>query len=76
MNDSEGYFDDTVTTIESGKKMIDQLRQLINAHLVGQSEVVDQIIVALLCNGHVLVEGVPGLGKTLLVRTLANCFKR
>ena len=51
-----------------------QLRQRLNADILGQQAVVDQILIALLSNGHVLVEGVPGLGKTLLVRALANCF--
>lgn len=53
---------------------VNLLRQHINAELLGQSAVVDQILIALLANGHVLVEGVPGLGKTLLVRALASCF--
>ncbi|WKD50233.1 AAA family ATPase [Microbulbifer spongiae] len=50
------------------------LRNNINRLLIGQEQVVDQVLVALLASGHVLLEGVPGLGKTLLVRTLANCF--
>ena len=51
-----------------------QLRQSINHLLIGQEEVVEQVLIALLASGHVLLEGVPGLGKTLLVRSLANCF--
>lgn len=50
------------------------LRERINQVIIGQPEVIDQVLVALLAKGHVLVEGVPGLGKTLLVRTLAECF--
>jgi MoxR-like ATPase len=42
--------------------------------IVGHREVVDQVIVCLLAGGHALLEGVPGLGKTLLVRTLARCM--
>ena len=53
---------------------IEWLRTAIGNSVVGQEQVVDQVIVALLCKGHVLLEGVPGLGKTLLVKTLANCF--
>jgi MoxR-like ATPase len=41
---------------------------------IGQADVLDQILVALLAGGHVLVEGVPGLGKTLLVRALAQAL--
>jgi MoxR-like ATPase len=59
---------------------VSQLRNTINQVLVGQQKVVDQVLIALLANGHILVEGVPGLGKTLLARTLATCingaFKR
>lgn len=40
--------------------------------IVGQDEVVEQIQAALLCNGHALLEGYPGLAKTLLVKTIAN----
>ena len=40
--------------------------------IVGQDDVVDSLIEALLANGHVLVEGIPGVGKTLIVRTLAR----
>lgn len=48
----------------------DQLKQV----LVGQETVVDQVLTALLAGGHVLIEGVPGLGKTLLVQALAQTF--
>jgi len=58
----------------NAQALVSQLRERINSELVGQADVVDQVLIALLSNGHVLVEGVPGLGKTLLVRVLANCF--
>jgi len=47
-----------------------QLEAAVQTVILGQSDVVRQTIIALLANGHVLLEGVPGLGKTLLVRTL------
>ena len=50
---------------------INTLREHINSRLIGQSHVVDQVLIAMLAGGHVLIEGVPGLGKTLLVQTLA-----
>jgi MoxR-like ATPase len=50
---------------------IGTLREHINSRLVGQAAVVDQVLIALLAGGHVLIEGVPGLGKTLLVQALA-----
>jgi MoxR-like ATPase len=53
---------------------ISALRREVGNSVLGQSEVIDQVIVALLACGHVLIEGVPGLGKTLLVRALAKTF--
>jgi MoxR-like ATPase len=54
--------------------MLDALRTQISHAVVGQSAVVDQVLVALVASGHVLIEGVPGLGKTLLVRALAQAL--
>ena len=59
---------------EQAYAIISALRREVNKVLIGQQAVVDQVIVALLAGGHVLIEGVPGLGKTLLVRSLAKCF--
>lgn len=59
---------------------IDRIRQEVSKVLVGQEEIVEGVLIALIAGGHVLIEGVPGLGKTLLVRTLAKVlsldFKR
>ncbi len=49
-----------------------RLRTEIGKVIVGQQEIVDGVLVGLVAGGHVLLEGVPGLGKTLLVRTLAS----
>src|SRR5260370_13017752 len=40
--------------------------------IVGQQEVIDQLLLVLICGGHALIEGVPGLAKTLAVKTLAK----
>ena len=53
---------------------LNQLMAQVNSALVGQETIVRQVLLALLSNGHVLLEGVPGLGKTLLVRALARTF--
>jgi MoxR-like ATPase len=52
-----------------------RLREAIGTVIVGQAEVVDQVLWGLIAGGHVLLEGAPGLGKTLLVRTLASCLE-
>ncbi len=49
-----------------------EVRLEISKAIVGQGEVVDGVLIALLASGHVLLEGAPGLGKTMLVRTLAQ----
>jgi MoxR-like ATPase len=49
-----------------------RIRQEIAHVIVGQSEIIDLLLVGLLCRGHILLHGVPGLGKTLMGRTLAN----
>ena len=51
------------------------VREEVSKAFIGQQEVLDQILIALLAGGHVLIEGVPGLGKTLLVRALAQALE-
>ncbi|HEY0502724.1 MAG TPA: MoxR family ATPase [Lysobacter sp.] len=50
------------------------VREEVGKAFIGQAEVLDQILIALLAGGHVLIEGVPGLGKTLLVRALSRAL--
>jgi MoxR-like ATPase len=56
------------------RKKFDTLRKEIGKVIVGHEDIVDGVLVCLFCGGHVLLEGVPGLGKTLLVRTLSSVF--
>src|SRR5215212_5988701 len=48
------------------------VRENVGRVIVGKAEVIDRVLVALLCGGHVLLEDVPGLGKTMLARSLAK----
>jgi len=56
------------------RETADVIRSEISKVIVGQEDVVKELIVALFVGGHVLLEGVPGVGKTLLVRSLAQCI--
>ena len=49
-----------------------KLRSELSKVIVGQEEIIENVLVAFFAAGHVLLEGVPGLGKTILVRTLAD----
>jgi len=71
---------DAITTADALREA-DRFREIhrniktqIGRVIVGQEEVVDSVLTALLAGGHVLLEGVPGLGKTLLVRSLARAI--
>jgi MoxR-like ATPase len=54
------------------KERLDRIRAEVGRALIGQDDVVEHTLIAVLARGHVLLEGAPGLGKTLLVRTLAR----
>ena len=56
------------------RQMFESLRREIGKVIVGYEEIVEGVLTCLFCGGHVLLEGVPGLGKTLLVRTLSDVF--
>ena len=51
---------------------LEPLRSSIGEVIVGQDEIINKILIGLLANGHLLLEGVPGLAKTLTVNTLAQ----
>ena len=72
--------DETKQQLEDFRTDFALLKSEISKVIVGQSEILDDTILALVAGGHVLLEGVPGLGKTLTVRTLADAldlgFKR
>jgi MoxR-like ATPase len=69
-----------VEAAQALKVQFEALKKAIGAVIVGQHDVVDQLIISMLCNGHSLLVGVPGLAKTLLIKTVADVmdlsFKR
>ncbi|MFC1467253.1 AAA family ATPase [Verrucomicrobiota bacterium] len=58
--------------LEESAALLETVRREIAKVVVGQADLVDRLLLALLCNGHVLIEGVPGIAKTLTVNTLAQ----
>jgi MoxR-like ATPase len=60
--------------ISRAAEILSALRDEVGKAVVGQREVVDQTLIALVASGHVLIEGVPGLGKTLLARAFAKAL--
>ena len=61
--------------VEKEKLILNRIRDEIGKVIVGQSALVERLLIALLCNNHVLIEGVPGLAKTLTVTTLAQTIQ-
>tara|TARA_X000001036_G_scaffold435221_1_gene476042 strand:- start:505 stop:1488 length:984 start_codon:yes stop_codon:yes gene_type:complete len=55
---------------DSKEKLFDMISKVI----IGQKDVIDHLFIALLCRGHILLEGVPGLAKTLLIKTLSEAL--
>lgn len=61
--------------IERESLFLNELRAEINKVVVGQEVLIDRVLIALLANGHILLEGVPGLAKTLLVKSVAESIQ-
>jgi MoxR-like ATPase len=63
---------DPQQSVAQVREAYDKLREQIHKVIVGQDAVVDQILMAMFCRGHALIEGVPGLAKTLLISTISR----
>ena len=61
--------------ISKSSSFVDNLKKGMSDTIIGQDELVNKILISMLSNGHVLLEGVPGLAKTLMVKTLSKLIK-
>jgi len=61
--------------VEKELGLLNRIREEISKVIVGQAALIDRLLIALLCNNHVLIEGVPGLAKTLTITTLAKTIQ-
>lgn len=59
---------------EEFKNVFDRLKREISKVIVGYEDIIEQVLIALFSGGHVLLEGLPGLGKTLMVKTLSEAL--
>ena len=63
------------TLIEDSCAKLDNVRNCLSQVIVGQETLIERLLLALLCDGHVLIEGVPGVAKTLAITTLARSME-
>ena len=56
------------------RETFDRIKNEVNKVIVGQDDVVESVLIGLAANGHILLEGMPGLGKTLLVKSLSQAL--
>ncbi|MBW2989760.1 MoxR family ATPase [Candidatus Woesearchaeota archaeon] len=59
---------------EGYARSIDKVKSEIGNVIVGQDKIIEKLLIALISDGHVLIEGVPGLAKTLMIKTLSECL--
>lgn len=71
---------ETEAGIAHFEETFEKIRKAVSSFIVGQEEIIEDVLIAICCGGHVLLEGVPGLGKTSLVNTISQAvdvsFKR
>lgn len=68
-----GYENTNCSNIESASEKLGLLENEIKKVIIGQEDVISELLTAFAAGGHVLLEGVPGIAKTLLIKTLAGC---
>src|SRR5437016_14283484 len=65
---------DDLEAIRRLKKAFDEIKQQLARVIVGQDQVIEELLISLFSRGHCILEGVPGLAKTLMISTLARCL--
>ena len=65
---------DNIKIVNQLNESKEKLFNMISKVIIGQQDVIDHLFIALLCRGHILLEGVPGLAKTLLIKTLSEAL--
>jgi MoxR-like ATPase len=71
-NQSANSIDMVNAKIQEGSAFLDEMNAEISKVIIGQQYMIDRLLIGLLANGHVLLEGVPGLAKTLAIKTLSD----
>jgi MoxR-like ATPase len=69
---TENFSDNDVKLVENLNATITNIKHEIGKVIIGQEEIINNLLISLLCRGHCLLVGVPGLAKTLLIKTLAE----
>lgn len=70
----QSFPEDDLAAVQGLQEAFTRLRGEIGRVIVGQDDVIEQLLISLFCRGHCILEGVPGLAKTLLISTLARCL--
>jgi MoxR-like ATPase len=65
---------ESLQSIQKLQKAFEEIRNQMSQVIVGQDEVIEQLLIALFSRGHCILEGVPGLAKTLMISTLSRCL--
>ena len=73
--DSGDFSKEDLEALETFKSSTAQIRGELGKVIIGQADVIDQLLIAIFSRGHCLLEGVPGLAKTLMVSTLAKSMR-
>src|SRR5579871_5513352 len=72
--DTTALAEDDLEAVRRLRAAYDKIKQQLGRVIVGQDRVIEELLIALFSRGHCILEGVPGLAKTLMISTLSNCL--